>query len=62
MPEANFRGRRAVSIENESLRVTVLQEGGHIAQILDKSSGVSPLWIPPWPSIEPSAYDRGQHL
>ncbi len=39
------------------LRVTVLEGGGHIASILDKASGVSPLWIPPWPSIEPSAYD-----
>ena len=61
MPETNFSGRRATSIENERLRVTVLHEGGHIAQILDKASGVSPLWIPPWPSIEPSTYDRARH-
>ncbi len=52
-----FRNRRARSIENEHLRVTVLEEGGHIAEILDKASGVNPLWIPPWPSIEPSTYD-----
>jgi hypothetical protein len=31
-------------------------EGGHIAEILDKASGVNPLWIPPWRSIEPSTY------
>jgi hypothetical protein len=61
MPDANFHGRRASSIENQRLRVTVLHEGGHIAEILDKSSGVSPLWIPPWPSIEPSTYDRARH-
>ena len=36
--------------------MTVLEGGGHIAEVLDKRTGVSPLWIPPWPSIEPSAY------
>ena len=50
-----------MSIENEDLRVTVLEEGGHIAEILDKRSGVNPLWVPPWPSIEPSVYDRQEH-
>jgi hypothetical protein len=52
-----FHGRQAVSIENETLRVTVLKEGGHIAEVLHKKSGVSPLWIPHWPSIEPSQFD-----
>jgi hypothetical protein len=61
MPETRFRGRRAAFIENEDVRVTVLKEGGHIAEILDKQSGVNPLWIPPWPSIEPSIYDLHKH-
>ncbi|MEN3340312.1 MAG: hypothetical protein V7647_3988 [Acidobacteriota bacterium] len=52
-----FRGRRAASIENSALRVTVVAGGGHIAEVLDKRTGVSPLWIPPWPSIEPAAFD-----
>jgi len=56
-----FRGRRATSIENDALRLTVLHEGGHIAEILDKQTGINPLWIPPWPSIEPSAYDAARH-
>ena len=56
-----FNGRRAVVVENAALRVTVLEGGGHIASVLDKASGVSPLWIPPWPSIEPSAYGPGHH-
>ncbi|MGH9654447.1 MAG: hypothetical protein ACRD6B_13400 [Bryobacteraceae bacterium] len=43
-------------IENDLLRVTVTVEGGHVAEIFDKSSGVNPLWIPPWPSIEVSSY------
>jgi hypothetical protein len=53
--------RRSVSIENEYLRVKVLREGGHIAEILDKQTGINPLWTPPWPSIEPSAYDAAVH-
>ena len=57
MPHALlFRGRRAHRIENDDLRVTVLEGGGHIAEVLDKRSGISPLWIPPWPSIEPGDY------
>src|SRR5256714_7379844 len=61
MPETVFQGRRAHSIENADLRVTVLAGGGHIAGILDKRSGVNPLWIPPWRSIEPSSYDPARH-
>src|SRR5215831_2922863 len=61
MFQTRFYGRRARSIENEHLRVTVLEEGGHIAEILEKETNVSPLWIPPWPSIEPSTYDPQQH-
>jgi hypothetical protein len=57
----SFRDRRATSIENDALRVTVLHEGGHIAEILDKKTGINPLWIPPWTSIEPSTYDAGRH-
>jgi hypothetical protein len=54
--DKTFRNRRARSIENSELRVTVLEGGGHIAEVFDKRAGVSPLWIPPWPSIEPSQY------
>lgn len=48
--------RRTVSVENQELRVTVTVEGGHIAEITEKSTGVNPLWVPPWPSIEPSQH------
>jgi hypothetical protein len=61
MAETRYRGRRATSIENELVRVTVLHEGGHIAEILDKQSGVNPLWTPPWESIEPSTYEPRKH-
>lgn len=49
-------GRRAVSIENADLRVTVLEEGGHIAEVFDKRAQVNPLWVPHWPSVEPSGF------
>jgi len=51
-----YRGRHAARLENADLRVTVLQQGGHIAEIFDKATGVNPLWTPPWPTIEPSDY------
>ena len=57
MTTDRYRGRRAATIENAQLRVTVLEEGGHIAEIFDKASGVNPLWAPPWPTIEPSALE-----
>jgi hypothetical protein len=56
----SYRNRRAATIENGVLRVTVLEEGGHIAEIADRATGVNPLWIPDWPSIEPSSYDAAR--
>ena len=56
-----FLNREALQLETKALRVTVLTGGGHIAEILHKKTGVNPLWIPPWPSIEPSEYNPQQH-
>ncbi|MEO7273725.1 MAG: hypothetical protein ABIX28_25240, partial [Vicinamibacterales bacterium] len=61
MPREQFHGRRAMVIENAAVRVTVLEGGGHIAAVTDKASGVSPLWVPPWPSIEPAAFGPEHH-
>lgn len=61
MPLTEYRGRRAAALENDSVRLTVLVEGGHIAEILHKPTGVNPLWTPPWPSIEPSTFDPKRH-
>ena len=60
MSETIFHGRQAVRIENDALRLTVLREGGHIAEVYDKRAGINPLWIPHWPSIEPSSFDPTQ--
>ena len=56
-----YRNRRAATIENDRLRLTVLESGGHIAEVFDKETGVNPLWTPDWPSIDPAAYDRSRH-
>jgi len=56
-----FNGREAVQLENNFLRLTVLKEGGHIAEVYDKRAGVSPLWIPHWKSVEPSRFGQDQH-
>ncbi|MGA8025732.1 MAG: hypothetical protein WB992_01205 [Bryobacteraceae bacterium] len=57
----SYRNRRAVQIENDLVRVTVTVEGGHVAEILHKPTGVNPLWTPAWPSIEPSSYEPARH-
>lgn len=61
MNQLLFNNRKAVQLENDLLRITVLEEGGHIAEVFDKRAGISPLWIPHWPSIEPSAFGPNQH-
>ena len=57
----SYQNRQAVELESDQLRVTVLVEGGHIAELAHKPSGVNPLWTPPWPSIEPSTYRPEKH-
>jgi hypothetical protein len=48
MRKTRFHDRPAVTIENASIRVTVTELGGHIAEIADLAMGVNPLWLPPW--------------
>jgi len=40
------------TLENDDLRVTVVEAGGHIAEIFHKKSGVNPLWVPPWSALD----------
>jgi len=61
MSRQSYRGQRSAVIENDSLRVTVLEGGGHIAEILDKRTGINPLWTPEWPSIDPETFDPHTH-
>ncbi len=62
MPRTTYLGRKAVDIENEHLRVTLTEEGGHIAEIFHKESGVNPLWTPHWATGEPSAFGPAQEI
>jgi hypothetical protein len=61
MKQVDFHGRRAAQIETDELRLTVTQEGGHIAELLHKDRNINPLWIPKWRSIEPSDYSPVLH-
>ncbi len=61
MSEILYRGRRAHQIENAQLSAVVLVEGGHLAALTQRASGINPLWTPPWPTIEPSVYEAQQH-
>ncbi len=61
MNEIRYRDRRACKLDNGLLEIIVTVEGGHIAAVIDKQTGLNPLWTPPWPSIEPSQYDSARH-
>ncbi len=60
MRELTYRNRRAVRIENASVRVTMTAEGANIAEITCKRKNINPLWTPPWPSLEPTAANESQ--
>jgi hypothetical protein len=60
MPKTTYRNRKAVSIENEDLRLTVSIEGGHIAEVFSKAAGINPLWTPHWTTGEPSEFGPAQ--
>jgi hypothetical protein len=61
MSEIQYRGRRAHVLSNGTLEIIVTVEGGHIAEVRDKATGLNPLWAPPWPTMEPSQYDQAKH-
>ena len=60
-----FHDRSAWRLENDRIRVTVLEGGGHVAEIVlkDASGGesINPLWIPKWPSVEPWEFSSEKH-
>ena len=61
MSEIQYRGRRAHALDNGKLEIIVTVEGGHIAAVIDQATGLNPLWVPPWPTMEPSQYDPAKH-
>ena len=56
-----FENRAAWTMDGAHLRVTVLQTGGHVAEIVLKESGVNPLWIQSRPTIETDQYVADKH-
>ena len=62
MPATYFCGRAAWTLETEFLRITLLQCGGHVAEIvLQKGERVNPLWIQSRPTIDSDTYDPAIH-
>jgi hypothetical protein len=61
LKQYTYKGRRAVQISTQEIGLTVTVEGGHVAELLHRKTGISPLWIPGWPSIEPSSYSTDRH-
>ena len=59
---ASWQGRQAYVLGNNVIRMTTLTGGGHIAEFqLEDSPSVSPLWVPPWKTIEPHEYREKAH-
>ena len=60
-----WSGRSAYELGNGAIRLTALTGGGHIASIrpdtADKESSISPLWTPPWATIDPHDYRERRH-
>jgi len=61
---ATWQGRKGYLVGNNVIRLTTLTGGGHIADLhLEDSTGasVSPLWVPPWRTIDPQEYREKDH-
>jgi hypothetical protein len=57
-----WQGRKAYALGNSVVRLKTLTGGGHVAEFqLEDSPTVSPLWVPPWRTIEPHQYQEKKH-
>jgi hypothetical protein len=57
-----FENRAAWTIDGSSLRVTILQWGGHVGEIVLKNTDtLNPLWVPPRRTIDPDQYVSSIH-
>lgn len=62
MPSTYFCGRAAWTLETQYLRITVLECGGHLAEmILREGERVNPLWTQSRPTIDSDIYDPATH-
>jgi hypothetical protein len=61
MTAISFMGRQATRLENEILRVTVLRERGHIAEVFDKLPASVPFGFRTGlPSSHPNSRTKGR--
>lgn len=60
-----WQGRKAYLLRNESVQLVTLTGGGHIAEFRfvegSPHSHLSPLWVPPWKTMEPFNYREKVH-
>lgn len=63
--KTDWRGRLAYKMTNGVIQLVTLMGGGHIAELrFSDSTGspsISPLWVPPWKTIEPFCYRPKLH-
>ena len=60
-PSVMFQNRRAWRLETSSLLLTVLECGGHVAELMHKRNATNPLWIQNRPTIDSDLYDPAIH-
>jgi hypothetical protein len=62
---SEFHGRKAMVLDNGTIRVSALSGGGHIAEVRFVNGGadrtVNPMRVPHYPTIEPQKYDPAKH-
>ena len=60
--QTKYQNRDAWTLDTPRLRVTVVQSGGHLVEVLLKEPGaVNPLWNQTRPTIDPDQYDAARH-
>jgi hypothetical protein len=63
--KTSWNGRSSYTLGNGTIRIVTLTGGGHIAEFrFDDSTSfptISPLWVPPWKTIEPYQYRAKTH-
>ena len=63
--KTKWNGREAYTLSNDVVQMVTLPGGGHIAEFQFLASTglpvLSPLWVPPWKTIEPSQYRAEKH-
>jgi hypothetical protein len=54
------RGRRGWELDNGTLKLVMLEGGGHLASLMHRERpNVNPFWVPIWKTIEPWTYRPG---